>query len=212
MLFSDTFDAVARVAGISFRGRNEMTNFVGTQCRGAKHVRHEVDALTDIEPVSHKPNFSSCANGGNTVGGAFVVLVLVQEAGNLSSQRGRLQHVPQRTCGIEQLAFELRRDRVPLHDDGRPKTSKDMLLDFCDSSAVGAFPGDVVLRVDVLRLDNFIEIDCKPVFVLRQRAEALLRSLKRANFTRNIGMFERFGAFCCFCAKFVCREHGKSPP
>src|SRR3989304_1544926 len=30
MFFDGTLDAVARVAGISVRGRNEMTNFVGT--------------------------------------------------------------------------------------------------------------------------------------------------------------------------------------
>jgi hypothetical protein len=43
-------------------------------------------------------------------------------ASDLSSQGGRLQHVSQRTCGIEQLALDLRRDRVPLHDDCRSKT------------------------------------------------------------------------------------------
>jgi hypothetical protein len=55
-----------------------------------------------------------------------------------------------------------------------------MLLDFCDSSAAGIFSGNFILRVGVLRLDDFIEIARKPVFVLRQRIETLLRSLKRA--------------------------------
>ena len=65
-----------------------------------------------------------------------------------------------------------------------------MLLDFCDRSAAGTFPGNFILRVYFLRLDDFIEIVCKPVFVLRQRIEALLGSLKRSDFAWNISMFE----------------------
>jgi hypothetical protein len=96
----------------------------------------------------------------------------MQEAGNLPPQLGCLQQVSQRTCGIEQLALEFRGDRTPLHDDGRPEASKNMLFDFCDSSAPGTFSGNFILRVHVLRLDDFIEIVRKPVFILRQRIEA----------------------------------------
>ena len=35
-------------------------------------------------------------------------------------------------------------------------------------------------------------------------------SLGCADFTRNIGIFERFGGFCSFRAKLLCREHGHS--
>jgi hypothetical protein len=59
MLFSDTFDAVARVAGISFRGGNEMANFIGTRDRRSKHSRRELDALTDFELMIHATFLSS---------------------------------------------------------------------------------------------------------------------------------------------------------
>jgi hypothetical protein len=37
MLFGDVLDAVARVAGISVRSRDEMTNFIRTRGRQSKH-------------------------------------------------------------------------------------------------------------------------------------------------------------------------------
>ena len=54
MLFRDVLDAVARVAGISVRSRDEMTNFIGTRGRRSKHPRFELNDLTDIELMSHE--------------------------------------------------------------------------------------------------------------------------------------------------------------
>ena len=60
-------------------------------------------------------------------------------------------------------------------------------------------------------MDDLVEIVRQPILVFRQRIEAFLRSLKFADFTRNIGMFERFGGLCRFGAKVLCREHWMRP-
>ena len=54
MLFRDVLDAVARVAGISVRSRDEMTNFIGTRGGRSKNPRFELNNLTDIELMSHE--------------------------------------------------------------------------------------------------------------------------------------------------------------
>ena len=54
MFFGDILDAVARIARISLRGRDEMANFIGPRRGRSKHPRFELDDLTDIEPVSHE--------------------------------------------------------------------------------------------------------------------------------------------------------------
>jgi hypothetical protein len=54
MRFGDVLDAVARVAGISVRSRDEMTNFIGTWGRRSKYPRFELNDLTDIELMSHE--------------------------------------------------------------------------------------------------------------------------------------------------------------
>lgn len=133
----------------------------------------------------------------------------MQEARNLCSQRGRFQHVPHRACGIEELALELRWDRVPLHDDGRAEAAKNVLLGFGDAPADDGVSSAVIL--DVLRSDDLIEIVRQPVLVFGERSETCLRSLKFADFARIVSMFERFGRFCRLCAKLLCREHWSAP-
>jgi hypothetical protein len=54
MLFGDVLDAVAWVAGISVRSRNEMTNFIGTWGRRSKHPRFELNYLTYTEFMSQE--------------------------------------------------------------------------------------------------------------------------------------------------------------
>ena len=79
----------------------------------------------------------------------------MQEAGNLASQRNRLWQVPQRARGIEKLTLQLRRDRVPLHDDDRFEAPQNMLLALSDSLAVEALSNDLVLG-RVLRMDYLV--------------------------------------------------------
>src|SRR4029450_794752 len=61
-------------------------------------------------------------------------------------------------------------------------------------------------------MDDLVEIIRQPILVFRQRTEAFLRSLKFADFARNIGVFEGFCGFCRFRAKILCREHGALLP
>ena len=86
-----------------------------------------------------------------------------------------------------------------------------MLLDFGDGRIGDRFFSGVFLWRGAPRADDLVEIVRKPILVFRQRIETFLRSLKFADFTRHIGMFERFGGFCRFCAKLLCREHGMLP-
>ena len=53
MFFGHTLDAVTRVSGVSLRGRNEMTNLIGTGSTRSKKSRFELDDLADIEFMSH---------------------------------------------------------------------------------------------------------------------------------------------------------------
>jgi len=133
----------------------------------------------------------------------------MQEARNLCSQRGRFQHISHRACGIEEFALELRWDRVPLHDDGRAEAAKNVLLSFGDAPAGDGLSSAVVLNV--LGTDDLVEIIRQSVLVFGQRSETFLRSLKFADFARNVSMFERFGGFCRFCAKLFSRKHGALP-
>ena len=134
----------------------------------------------------------------------------MQEARNLCSQRGRFQHISHRACGIEEFALELRWDRVPLHDDGRAEAAKNVLLSFGDAPAGDGLSSAVVLNV--LGTDDLVEIIRQSVLVFGQRSETFLRSLKFADFARNIGVFEGFGGFYRFRAKFLCREHAWDAP
>jgi len=53
MLFGRTFDAIGRIAKLSFRDRDEVANFVKTRRTRAKHHRDKLDELANIETVSH---------------------------------------------------------------------------------------------------------------------------------------------------------------
>ncbi|MFY9600912.1 MAG: hypothetical protein WAR02_11820 [Pseudolabrys sp.] len=98
-----------------------------------------------------------------------------------------------------------------MHDDGSAEAAKNTLLDFGDGRISDRLFSGVFLRSDVLRADDLVEIVRQPILVFRQRIEAFLLALKLADFTRNIGMFERFGGFCRFCPELLCREHGMLP-
>lgn len=144
---------------------------------------------------------------GGAIGGILFIFVGMQEAGNLSSQYGRLLDVSERARRIEKLALELPWDCVPLHDDGRSEAAKNMLLDVCDGTSVEAFSCGLVLCLEVSRTDYFVEIVCQPGLVLREFGEASLRTLQFMDFARNIGVFECFGAFRRFFSKLFGREH-----
>ena len=47
--FIDALDAVAGIARIPIRGRNEMTNFVGARSQRAKGVRRKLNRLPDVK-------------------------------------------------------------------------------------------------------------------------------------------------------------------
>ncbi|MGE5772101.1 MAG: hypothetical protein ACM3Z4_08675, partial [Hyphomicrobiales bacterium] len=131
----------------------------------------------------------------------------MQKAGNLSSELGRFQHVAQRASGIEKLALELRRDRVPLHDDGRSEAPKNVFLNLCDSILVKGLSRGSVLRVQASRTDHFVETVCQPGLVLHEIGETSLRTLQFPDFARNIGVFECFSAFRRFFLKLLGGEH-----
>src|SRR5690242_20946342 len=63
------------------------------------------------------------------VGRTLFVFVLMQKASDLSSQRARFHYVTERACCIEKLTLKLRRNCVPLHDEGCPEAAKDVLFD-----------------------------------------------------------------------------------
>ncbi len=98
-----------------------------------------------------------------------------------------------------------------MHDDGRAEAAKNTLLSFGDSRARARRSSVVILRWDILRMNDLVEIVRQPILVLRQCSETVLRALKFADLARNIGMFEQFGAFCRFCAILFCLEHGMLP-
>jgi hypothetical protein len=84
MLFGDVLDAVARVAGILVRSRDEMTYFIRTRGRRSKHPWFELNDLTNIELMSHEALLSSYWVWKFHRPGFFIYVVM-QEAGNLSS-------------------------------------------------------------------------------------------------------------------------------
>src|SRR6185312_10216420 len=130
----------------------------------------------------------------------------MQKAGNLSSQYGRVCHISERTSRIEKLALELRRDRVPLHDDSRPKAPKNMLLHLGDSISLEWFSSGSV-RIAVSRTDHLVKTICQPGLILREFGKTLLRTLQFPDFARNIGMSECFGDFSRLFSKLFGRKH-----
>src|ERR1043166_4615185 len=98
--------------------------------------------------------------------GADIVLVLVQEASDLSPQHTRLQDVTHRPCGIEEFALQLCGNRIPLHDDSCAEAAKNMLFNRCGSPALAAFPSNSA-QLAVLRTNDLVEIVRQPFFILR---------------------------------------------
>src|SRR6185437_3033553 len=138
--------------------------------------------------------------------GANIVLVLMEEASDLSPQYARLQQVTHRTCGIEKLALQLCRDRIPLQDDGCTKAAKDMLFNGGDRLTLAGASGNA-FQMAVLRTNNFVEIVREPLLILGQLGEVLYCLLKATDFARNLGTFKRFFAFRSFRTKLLCGEH-----
>ena len=71
-----------------------MTNFIAARCQQLERVWLKLDELTDFE-FMHDPAFLPSCWTWRAVGGTLFILVVMQEAGNLSSQHGRLLHVAQ---------------------------------------------------------------------------------------------------------------------
>jgi hypothetical protein len=111
------------------------------------------------------------------------VFMFMQEAGKLPSQGGRLRQIAHGPGCIEELPFELRRNRVPLQDDGSPKAPKNMLLLLRKGRVVDFNFG---------RMDRLVEIIRQPFLVLRKRAEAPRRVLKFADFAGSIRLSRQF--------------------
>jgi hypothetical protein len=114
----------------------------------------------------------------------------MQEAGNLGSERDRLWYVPQRACGVEQLALQRGRDRAPLHDDGRPEASEDVLLFVCEGDAVWS----VVFRAG----HGVLIIISELLLIIGKHRESLLEPLKimpLIRIRRCVGQIAVFGCF-----------------
>src|SRR5690349_12274853 len=74
------------------------------------------------------------------LGGWVTVLVVVQEAGDLSLHRARLQPVTDGAGGVKQILLQLGRKGVPLHDNRGSEATKNLLLVFRRGRALaGAF-------------------------------------------------------------------------
>src|SRR5579885_3389468 len=186
VLFGGALDAIRRIARLALGNRNEVADFIGTRRTRPKHPRLKLDELTDIEFVIHEPNLPCRSNWQRR---------RRRPCGRAGNGRSALsgwpsEQVAHGPCGIEQLALQLRRDRVPLHDNGGAEAPKNMLLDIRDRPTFNTRSSGHSLRSYILRTDDLVEIIRKPVFVLRELNEALRRSLKLANFVWHIGMFE----------------------
>ena len=59
-------------------------------------------------------------------------------------------------------------------------------------------------------MDDLVEIIRQPILVFRQRTEALLRSLKFADFARNIGVFENSADSAAFARNCFAVNMGRS--
>src|SRR5580704_3768992 len=96
----------------------------------------------------------------------LVVLMLVQEPGDLSSQRRRIQEIAHRSGRVEKLALKFGRQRVPLHDDGGAQAAKNTLF-FGDE-------GDMAGLLFGRHVHHLVEIVRQPLFVVGKRAETIL--------------------------------------
>jgi len=122
--------------------------------------------------------------------GFLLVFVVMQEAGDLAPQRDRLWQIPQRACGVEQLALQRGRNRAPLHDDGCPEASQDVLLFVCEGEAVRSVVFRVGHRVPV--------IICEPLLIIGQHRESLLEPLKTVPLVRIRRCVGQIAVFGCF--------------
>src|SRR6266566_5695143 len=120
---------------------------------------------------------------------SLVVLMLVQEAGDLSPQRGNVGQVAHGTGTIEELPLQLFRYGVPLHYDRRSQASKNVLL--------GGGEGGRPLAVLVRSVQCFLEIVRQPFLVVGKRCEAAL-SLAEFSCLRAIVLGRKHAAISLF--------------
>src|SRR5579862_997843 len=139
----------------------------------------------------------------STLRSQIFVFVLVQKSRDLPSQLGRSQQLTHRSSSVKELPLELRRDGVPLHDDRRAKTSKDMLL-FSGEGVVGRLPF-------IRAFERLVEIVRQPLFVVSKRAEAVTRVLIFANLAWVVRLFAERVVFGCLRAILLCGEHFEAP-
>ena len=115
----------------------------------------------------------------------LVVFVLVQKPGDLSSQRRRIQELTHRSGGVEKLALQFCRQRVPLHDDGSAQAAKNTLF-FGDED-----DGFLFGR----HLHHLVEFVRQPFFVVGKRAETILGILQFADLAWVVRPFDEIAVF-----------------
>src|SRR5690348_16455850 len=98
----------------------------------------------------------------------------MQKASDLSSQRARFYYVTERACCIEKLTLKLRRNCVPLHDEGCPEAAKDVLFDLGHRPNGDRLSIAGVFRMGVVRTDHFVEVIRQPILIRGQVTKALL--------------------------------------
>src|ERR1700745_324113 len=126
--------------------------------------------------------------------------MLVQKAGDLSSQRGGLQQAALGTGVIEELLKHCW-DRGRLRCDVRPMRMPPLLPE-----------EDIVIPIFVwTRTVYFFEIACYPFFVFGQREVALFELPKFADFGSHTSYFQQFSIFGRFRTILLCCGHKTSP-
>jgi hypothetical protein len=127
----------------------------------------------------------------------LVIFMIVQKAGDTSSQRGRVQDVAHGAGVVEQLSLQFRRDDAPQHENGGAETTKDMLI------LLGQGAADSLVR----HMNRFLVIVRQPFLVVGEHAEAVFQVAEFANFAGNIRLLHKSGVFGRFRAVLLRREH-----
>ena len=100
--------------------------------------------------------------------------MVVQKSGNLPAELRCLHRPSNRPGGVEDLPLQHRRQGVPLHDEGRAKTTQNVLL----VSREGCAAGMVLLRDENGAVASLRE----PSLVIRQKDEAVPSGLEFTRF------------------------------
>ena len=97
------------------------------------------------------------------------ILVSVQKAGDLSSESAGLEQLTHAAGVVEELPSELSWRRGPLHEQGGPEASQDMLLLVCEGDAA---------RSALIRAGNRILIIIRePLLIICKPRESPLKLL-----------------------------------